>query len=233
MEETTAIMRSLWIRRKAFIFEKNLTSPSCVIRSAKNALNEFHQVQVLLEEQKGNRSAVGGEKRWLLPEQNMIKANWDAALDVKARKMGAGVIIRNEKAEVMATCNIQKRNVVELALAKCYALRKAMELCKDLNFDKVTFEGDAQVVINVVNDPIEDPPFNGSSIQEMKMVLKGWQGWKVQYSHRDTNVVAHKLQKAALHFEEEKVWIEEAPIFVLNSLQIDKHCIDQPIYMNE
>ncbi|XP_041001550.1 uncharacterized protein LOC121247238 [Juglans microcarpa x Juglans regia] len=157
----------------------------------------------------------------------MVKANWDAALDVKARKMGAGVIIRNERGEVMATCHDQKQNVFEPALAECYALRKAMDFCRDLNFDKVTFEGDAQVVINTVNDPVEDLSLNGSIIEEMKMMLKGWQGWKVQYSHRDTNTVAHKLAKAALNSEEEKVWIEEAPVFVLNSLHFNKHCIDQ------
>lgn len=81
--------------------------------------------------------------------------------------MGAGVIIRNEKGGVMATCHVQKRNVVKPALAECYALRKVMEFCRDLNFDKVTFEGDAQVVLNAMNDPVEDVSFNGSIIEEM------------------------------------------------------------------
>lgn len=126
MEVIAAIMRSLWIRRNAFIFEKKFTSPSCVIRSANDALNEFQQVQALSEGKGGSISAVVGEKKWLPPEQNLVKANWDAALDAKARKMGAGVIIRNEKGEVMAACHDQKQNVVELALVESYALRKAM-----------------------------------------------------------------------------------------------------------
>ncbi|KAF5450110.1 hypothetical protein F2P56_014981 [Juglans regia] len=182
--------------------------------------------------QRGNSSAMGGEK-WLPPEQSWVKANWDAALDVKARKMGAGVIIRNEKGEVMATCHAQKQDVVEPALAECYALRTAMDLCRDLNFDKVIFEGDAQIVINAVNNQDEDLSFYGSIIEELKMVIKGWIGWKVKYSHRGTNVVAHKLARAALHTVEEKIWIEEAPLFVLNSLQIDNLCIDQTVYINE
>lgn len=94
-------------------------------------------------------------------------------MDGRARKMGVGVIIRNEKGEVMTAYHDQRQNVAILAIAECYALRKAMDFCRDLNFDKVIFEGNAHVTINTLNDPVEDLSYAGSIIEELKMILKG------------------------------------------------------------
>ncbi|KAG6708288.1 hypothetical protein I3842_06G073600 [Carya illinoinensis] len=129
----------------------------------------------------------------------MVKANCDATFDAEARKVGVGVIIRNERGEVMVAYHEQKLNVADL------------------------------VIINAVNVQVEDLSYVGSLVEEQRRSLKGCNGWRVQYSHRNTNVVAHKLAKAAILIEEEMVWIEEAPIFVLDSLVVDKQYIDHTI----
>lgn len=90
------------------------------------------------------------EQQWRPPGENYLKANWNATLDVKSRKMGIGVIIKNEKGEVIATCCDSRDYVNQLALAECLALRKAMGFCRDLSFNRVILEGDAQVIVNVV-----------------------------------------------------------------------------------
>ncbi|XP_042973011.1 uncharacterized protein LOC122304814 [Carya illinoinensis] len=176
-EEVVAVMRNLWIRRNKFIFEQKFASPSCVIRLAKEDLNEYYATQSKPE---GLNSTQVREKNGCPPEQNMVKANWDAAFDAKARKVGVGVIIRNERGEVMVACHEQKLNVADPVTAECYAFRKAMDLCRDLYFDKVIFEGDAQVIINAVNVQVEDLSYVGSLVEELRRSLKRCNEWRVQ-----------------------------------------------------
>ncbi|KAF5449835.1 hypothetical protein F2P56_030240 [Juglans regia] len=141
MEETIAIMRGLWLRRNTFVFENKLLSHNNVIRAAIDSLEEYQTTNVQMTE---NRSrAEGLDQKWKPPNVNCLKANWDAALDVKLRRVGLGVIIRNNKGEVMATGCDSKSYVEQPAIAEGWALSKAMELCKDLSFNRVILEGDA------------------------------------------------------------------------------------------
>lgn len=62
------------------------------------------------------------------------------------------IISRDEKGKVMVACCDQRSNVEQPAITESYALRKMMEICSTLNFNKVILEGDAQVIVNTVND---------------------------------------------------------------------------------
>lgn len=44
----------------------------------------------------------------------------------------------------------QKKENYGLSLAESLAMRRTVELCQDLGFQRVTLEGDAEVIINAV-----------------------------------------------------------------------------------
>lgn len=71
----------------------------------------------------------------------------------------------------------QRSNVDNPTIAKSYAMWKAMEVYKDFNFNKVIFEGDAQVIVNAVNDVQEDFSIYGSVIEYVKKLLQTRNGW--------------------------------------------------------
>lgn len=48
--------------------------------------------------------------------ENFVKTNWDAAMDLNNKKMGIGIIIRDEKGEVLATTCDQKIYVHQPAI---------------------------------------------------------------------------------------------------------------------
>ncbi|XP_041020422.1 uncharacterized protein LOC121262053 [Juglans microcarpa x Juglans regia] len=138
MEEVAMIMRSLWLRRNQFIFENNFTSPGQVISAAREQIREFKLAQTVVEKSCLSRT-IGRQMRWKKPNRGQVKVNWDATIDQKQKKMGIGVVIRDEMGEALTTCCDQKKHVQHSAIAECMALWKAMELCRDLGFLRVVF----------------------------------------------------------------------------------------------
>ncbi|KAF5472027.1 hypothetical protein F2P56_008777 [Juglans regia] len=224
IEEVAVIMRGMWLRRNRFIFENKFSTPRSIIRTAKDFLIEYHELEegTANPGRPNNRISSEDSHKWLLPGENSFKANWDAACDIKHRQMGKGVIIRDEKGEVIVAFSGARGNVDQPVIAEGLTLRKALELCSDLGLNKVTCERDAQNIVKAVYTLDEDLYYYGSIIEDSKSFLCTWSNWTVQYTQRNTNTVAHNLVKAAIHSNVEKVWIEEAPTFISSCLQKDK-----------
>lgn len=85
------------------VFEKRFTGPNVVFKQAKETLVEFKQAQGNLgREQTVNVVARRGAK-WKAPANRFVKANWDAIVDSKKKRMGIRVVIRDEKGEVLVS----------------------------------------------------------------------------------------------------------------------------------
>ncbi|XP_042950366.1 uncharacterized protein LOC122282483 [Carya illinoinensis] len=105
LELTAATMRALWLRRNESIFENKFRNPMGVIRSSMETLQEYQAANQLLK--RGNSTVSGARQgqNWEVPRENYVKTNWDAAVDLRNKKVGFGIIIRDEKGEVLAaTC---------------------------------------------------------------------------------------------------------------------------------
>lgn len=71
----------------------------------------------------------------------------------------------------------------------------------------------------------ENMSYYGPLIDDMRNVLNNRKDWHLQFDYRENNIVSHTLAKAALNLVEEKVWIEEIPDFIVNSLEKDRKCM--------
>ncbi|XP_042974604.1 uncharacterized protein LOC122306236 [Carya illinoinensis] len=227
LEEMTILLRKVWLRRNDWIFEKIMACPKNSFSATKAALHEFRDSQVALTQrgavQKTNTEMV----RWEKPERGYVKVNWDASMDLKGKRMGIGIMIRDEQGETMVTVCDQKPNMVEAAVAESLALRKAAEICSELNIQRAIFEGNAKVVILVVNGD-EDACFNFSPIvEDIRFYLSNRPNWSIQFVPKANNMVAHSLAKKAIVMEEERVWIEEVPDFIVGVLNSDKDVIQK------
>lgn len=225
LEEVAVIMRGLWMRRNMFIFGDKFSSSGSVIRTAQEFLREYRATEEGPAELGRPINSLLPAQKWLPPKENSFKANWDAACDIKHRQMSIGVIIRDEKGDVIVAYSGARGNVDQPVIAEGYALRKALELCTDLGLNKVTFEGDAQNIVKAVHNSDEDLSPYGNIIEDSKSILSIWSNWTVQYTHRNTNIIAHSLAKVALHSNVERVWIEEALISIFSCLRKDKEGI--------
>lgn len=122
-------------------------------------------------------------KSWVKPDASFVKVNWHASLDVKKRLMGMEIIIRDEEGKaLLAVCGY--RNMVQKPdIAECYALRKALEICRDLNFQKVIFEGDAKAIIMAVQSDEENISCHGPLINDIRHVLRNRCEWSIQFAY--------------------------------------------------
>ncbi|KAF5461785.1 hypothetical protein F2P56_017856 [Juglans regia] len=112
------------------------------------------------------------QNKWKKPDAFKVKADWDAALDMEAKRMGMGVVIRDEEGEVLVSVCDVRNHVDHPALAESWALWKALEICNELALLRLTFEGDASVVIKLINREEKDQSWMGHITKDIKQVFK-------------------------------------------------------------
>ncbi|XP_042974642.1 uncharacterized protein LOC122306274 [Carya illinoinensis] len=130
----------------------------------------------------------------------------------------------DEEGEILVAAGEQMNYMIDAAIVESFALRKAMEVCHDLNFNNVWFEGDAQNIENAVNAETKDMSRYGSVIEDVKNMLKGREKWSVSFVFREANEATHVLAKEALFFQSKIVWIEDAPDCIRSIIVKEKSC---------
>ncbi|KAF5458995.1 hypothetical protein F2P56_022987 [Juglans regia] len=93
LELMAVTMRDIWMRRNRFVFEQTFMNPSQLIQGARRSLEMFQQAQEGTNVAFHPQSVVRKQVRWKAPTDSRVKLNWDAAVDLKNSKMGAGIII--------------------------------------------------------------------------------------------------------------------------------------------
>ncbi|XP_042962523.1 uncharacterized protein LOC122296793 [Carya illinoinensis] len=192
LEEVVVQIRRVWLRRSTYVFENKLTCPRRLVSAATEALEEFKRANRRQGAVNQQDHRLISRARWVKPSAEFVKVNWDAFTDLKRRRMGMGVIMRDENAFPLLA--------------------------------KVIFEGDAKAIIEVVKNNEEDWSDIGPLIEDIRNVFSNRKDWFIQFDYRERNIVAHNLAKAALNFDEERVWLEEVPDCIVDSLEQDKIC---------
>ncbi|XP_042958006.1 uncharacterized protein LOC122293492 [Carya illinoinensis] len=101
--------------------------------------NQLEEMTVLLRKVWLRRNDWIFEKRMACPKNSFsaTKAALHEFRDSQGKRMGIGIMIRDEQGEAMVTVCDQKPNVIEVAVAESIALRKAVEICADI----LTYKG--------------------------------------------------------------------------------------------
>ncbi|XP_042942698.1 uncharacterized protein LOC122276868 [Carya illinoinensis] len=219
------VFRKIWFRRNDFVFEKRLSYPTRVLKTAKEGLEEFQHSQRIQNKEDHTPTTSIDKKTWEKQTSGFVKVNWDASLDLRKKRMGVRIMIRDEEGEALVAVCDQRQYMENPAVAEGYALWKALELCNDLNIQKAIFESDAKAVILAVLSNEEDLSHGGSLVEDIRSVLANRSDWSIQFAYREKNNVALSLAKEVLRLEEKKVWTEEVQICIAACLGKDKHCI--------
>lgn len=104
--------------------------------------------------------------------------------------MGAGVVIRDYKGDVLVSLCLSKDKITSPIQAEAIALWKALKLCEELNIGKAEFERDALGVVKVVNKEEDHWEWDGQIIEDIRGVLKTKVFWTVIHTYREGNKVA-------------------------------------------
>lgn len=85
--------------------------------------------------------------RWVAPICPRIKINFDAACNRQRRESCSGLVVRNEKAEVVCSRSVLHVNVPSAVAAEALACFQALDLGVQLGLKEVEVEGDSRPVI--------------------------------------------------------------------------------------
>ena len=77
--------------------------------------------------------------------------NFNAAVFANREASGVGVVIRNEKREVMAALSAKGATVVDSEEAEMLACQKALEFAVDASFSNLIIEGDNVNVMQTIS----------------------------------------------------------------------------------
>lgn len=160
------------------------------------------------------------EARWKKPCYNWLKANWDAFVCTKQNKTGLGIIIRNDQGAIMARVSANVKPCVKPMVAEGITLRRAMEVCANLGFVRVVFEGDSQIIVKAANCDEDLSSNYGTWVHDARVILLEKPGWQVAFFYREANRVAHQphqLAKVALVHDDEQIWIKDGSMQIIMS----------------
>jgi hypothetical protein len=82
LELVTHIARQIWIRRNCFLFEGKFLSPVTLLQQGLDSMEAYRTACSNFEQPRRGEVVTGG-LLWQKPAANLVKANWDAALDTK------------------------------------------------------------------------------------------------------------------------------------------------------
>ncbi|XP_030969947.1 uncharacterized protein LOC115990240 [Quercus lobata] len=158
---------------------------------------------------------------WQPPEGMMYKLNFDAAVLTDTSASGVGVIIRNDRGQVMVALSSKGLAVTNSKEAEVLACRQAMEFVLDAGFSDLIMEGDDSNVIRSIVSAQIDWSHLGNLYDDIRCLAGRLRHVEFRGIRRITNEVAHSLARFARHLSEDIVWLEDSPPPALEALYSD------------
>jgi ribonuclease HI len=202
--------RRIWLRRNTIVHGGEMTHPLQVTREATTSLDDYQRANAHMS----TEDEAGGnivEKRWAPPRGFSLKINFDAALDVRNRVVGLGIVARDEGGRVKGACSVTLKVSASPVEAEALAALQAVIFAQKKAYSGVIFEGDAQTIVNAVNSLQPNESSYGHFIEDAKRGLVCLGNSKFVHVHREANIAAHTLARAACNHATGIIWWHCSP----------------------
>jgi ribonuclease HI len=199
--------RQLWFRRNEWIHEGSFTHLNVLILSAQQKIDDYN----LLIQKKEGYSSHQVDVRWKPLKAGWLKMNCDAVLDERGRRIGMGVILRDEAGCFRAAWSRSRTDLPDPAAAKASALFLGVSFCKNLGIPNLIIESDSQVIVSVVRVQEASNSRYGHLVDDIRVILRFFSKWKIVHVRRLSNRAAHGLARAALHNVMDCNWDHSTP----------------------
>ncbi|XVF09245.1 hypothetical protein REPUB_Repub07fG0075500 [Reevesia pubescens] len=179
------------------------------LRQSTAAILEFVSQYVLQYNQANSRTERmdnNGSTGWSLPMSNVYKDH----------SGGIEVVIRNHLGQFMGGGCFKRTHVGNAFLAEALAARSALELAHELGFTNIVLEGDALGVLKSLKNSEPDLSAIGTIVEEARRFLSLFHNCEVCHVNRWKNQAAHHFAKYALQRNEDIIWVEDCPNFLLD-----------------
>ena len=191
------LARQIWYRRNKWVHEGLFIDPNALLNNTKEQLENYKRLQ-----EKGpqgeRRETPDRVNKWMAPSHGWYKANWDVAIDKSKERVGVGVILRDERGQVLAAMSKTRHGTLEPSTGEAFAASSAVWFCQDLGVQRVVLEGDAKQIVDAVNSSSTSWSRFGHLIDDTRRFLESFPQWKCQFVRRGANEAAHQLAKAVI-----------------------------------
>jgi hypothetical protein len=137
------IARQVWYKRNKWVHECIFINPNTVLKNTEEQLENYKRLH-----EKGppsERSETPDRvNKWIVPSQGWYKANWDVAIDNSKARVGIGVILRDDRGQMLAAMSKTRNGTLEPSTGEAFAASFAVCFCRDLGVQRVVLEGDAK-----------------------------------------------------------------------------------------
>ena len=197
----------IWCRRnKCHFSEPNLPTDK-LLKAASKLLAEFQTKKT-----DGPIQQKLAPQKWRPSPEDTYKVNYDGAVFADSDEARLGVVVRNEKGEVMAS--LAEKITLPFGgveVIEAMAARKAILLAVELGFHKCIFEGDSEIVFKTLTGNSSDHSNFGHILKACKSTMGLLQTSSFSHVRRQSNGVTHALTKRAKKSSPLLMWMESVP----------------------
>ena len=149
--------------------------------------------------------------RWSPPTENLYKANFDAALFEHLGFAGLGVVMRDDRGNVLAILSQKIALPQSVEMAEALAAKRALQLASEMSFLRVVVEGDCKRVVQALQAPGRSLTMYGHVIEDVRRIGATLQTCSFHHVLREGNALTHSLARRAVLITDTDVWVEELP----------------------
>ena len=176
------------------------------MKEAAEYLNEYQAANMCTE-----HSTIPEVVRWRPPKQGWYKVNTDGATFDDIKCCGVGVVIRNERGELMGA--LSKKFGLPLGGLEVEAMivEEGVALAWDLGLKDIIIESDALLVTNSLENQSVMPSSIRKVVEGILEGLRKFNAWDVNHTCRSGNSAAHIMAKQAKFLNVCNIWVEDTP----------------------
>jgi hypothetical protein len=201
------LARNIWFRRNSFVHKGVFSHPNELVRDAEVSFQEFSHVKSMATGQNcgitNNMSVL-----WQPPPAGIFKVNWDVGFNPKLRRMGVGIIVRDDCGRIHVAQSKTLNSYQEPVVGEALVALQAVEFSRDLGLQDVLFEGDSLQVVNMMLEPGESWCHYGQIGADIKLLMGSFRSCEIKHVRQNQNRAAHGLAKEAVREVIDRVWME-------------------------
>ncbi|GAU40431.1 hypothetical protein TSUD_397500 [Trifolium subterraneum] len=186
----------IWHNRNDKLWNDNIQMPSQIGRYAFDAWNDWYSVHKLQSNSVSGTTEVD-LVRWEKPALGWVKYNVDVAFVSGSGRTSVGLCFRDSSGQFMAGMTQWQQTVISSVEGEAWALLLAMEEARHRGMDRVQFESDSKVLIDVIHMKRRGNSEFLSIVHDILDFMSSFLNFEVKFVKRQANSVAHTLARAA------------------------------------
>ena len=144
LEILVATAWGIWNNKNDVRHGGSSKTATVIVNNERRYMEEFRQAASITVTRRESP-----QETWMAPPQDWYKVNVDGATFKDSRQCGLGVVVRNDKGEIMGALSKKIRSPLLEAEAK--AAKCGLIFAWELGLREVIIEGDSQVVIQALS----------------------------------------------------------------------------------